>query len=100
MSESELQSTIDSHIQVLREIDQKNQQKAEAVENEEFDVAAALKKQINELKNRLLSPKQVQDLLKRVPELTMKQLLELMLDIDSNLHFSKNLLTMIDENKA
>lgn len=93
MSESELSQTIDDHILTMNKIEEENKKKAEAIETEDFEVASKCKKTIDSLKQRLLSPQAVQDLLKKKPVLTLLDLLLIVLDQDTSLNFTKNLLS-------
>lgn len=71
MSESQLSQTIDSHISTMSQIDEENKKKAEAIESEDFEMASRCKKAIDSLKQKLLSPQSIQDLLKKKPALTL-----------------------------
>lgn len=55
----------------MSKIEEENKKKAEAIETEDFEVASKCKKTIDSLKQRLLSPQAVQDLLKKKPVLTL-----------------------------
>lgn len=92
MSDKELSDTLDAHIYVLAEIDMVNKMKVEAVDNEDFELAAKYKHQANELKNKLLTAQKVFELMRNRPALTLRELIDLMLEVDTNLHFVANLL--------
>ena len=92
MSDKELSDTMDAHIYVLAEIDMVNKRKVEAVDNEDFELAAKYKHQANDLRNKLLTAQKVSELMRNRPALTLKELLDLMLEVDTNLHFVANLL--------
>jgi hypothetical protein len=77
---------------LLAQIEQENVKKAEAIEIEDFELAAKSKKIIDSLKVKLLSPQSIQNLLKRKPALTMQELMLMVLDCDSRLHFTDNLI--------
>jgi len=70
----------------------KNKRKVEAVDNEDFELAAKYKHQANDLRNKLLTAQKVVDLMRNRPALTLRELLDLMLEVDTNLHFMANLL--------
>lgn len=55
----------------MSKIEEENKKKAEAIEQEDFEVASKCKKAIDNLKLRLLSPQAIQDLLKKKPALTL-----------------------------
>ena len=69
-----------------------NKRKVEAVDNEDFELAAKYKHQANDLRNKLLTAQNVSDLMRNRPALTSRELLDLMLEVDTNLHFMANLL--------
>jgi protein associated with RNAse G/E len=92
MSDKELSDTLDAHIYVLAEIDMVNKKKVEAVDNEDFELAAKYKHQANDLRNKLLTTKKVLELMRNRPALTLRELLDLMLGVDTKLHFMANLL--------
>ena len=92
MSDKELSDTLDAHIYVLAEIDMVNKKKVEAVDNEDFELAAKYKHQANDLRNKLLTTKKVLELMRNRPALTLRELLDLMLEVDTKLHFMANLL--------
>jgi len=56
MSENQLSQTIDAHITANKQIEEENKKKAEAVEQEDFELASKCKKVIDSLKAKLLSP--------------------------------------------
>jgi protein-arginine kinase activator protein McsA len=59
MSESQLAQTIDAHISAMKQIEEENKKKAEAIEQEEFELASKCKKVIDSLKTKLLSPQSI-----------------------------------------
>ena len=69
-----------------------NKMKVEAVDKEDFELAAKYKHQANELKNKLLTAQKVFELMRNRPALTLRELIDLMLEVDTNLHFVANLL--------
>lgn len=69
-----------------------NKKKVEAVDSEDFELAAKYKHQANELRNKLLTTQKVSELMRNRPALTLRELLDLMLEVDTNLHFVANLL--------
>jgi len=69
-----------------------NKRKVEAVDNEDFELAAKYKHQANDLRNKLLTAQKMADLMRSRPALTLRELLDLMLEVDTNLHFMANLL--------
>lgn len=71
MSESQLSQTIDAHISAMKQIEDENKKKTEAIEQEDFEMASKCKKVIDSLKTKLLSPQSIQDLLKKKPILTL-----------------------------
>lgn len=71
-----------------------NKMKVEAVDNEDFELAAKYKHQANELKNKLLTAQKVFELMRNRPALTLRELIDLMLEVDTNLHFVANLLDL------
>ena len=71
-----------------------NKMKVEAVDNEDFELAAKYKHQANELKNKLLTSQKVLELIWNRPALTLRELIDLMLEVDTNLHFVANLLDL------
>ena len=91
MSEETIEQVIGAHIKVLDKMEKKNQKKNKAAMNEDFELAAKYKNQIIALKNQLLKYDDVLSLMKQKPELTLRQLLELTLELDQTLHFTKNL---------
>jgi hypothetical protein len=57
---------------VLAEIDMVNKKKVEAVDNEDFELAAKYKHQANDLRNKLLTAQKMADLMRSRPALTLR----------------------------
>ncbi len=75
---------------MMTKIDKKNKKKNEAAINEEYALADKYKKDINTLKSKMLTEKDIQELLEKRPAINLKELLELMIEEDKTVHFSQN----------
>ena len=82
---------------MLDKVDKKNKKKNEAASNEEFELASKYKKQITQLQSNQIRHDDIQKLFEQKPVLTLRQLIELPLEFDKNLHFTKNLVNNLSE---
>ena len=63
MSQSQVSSRFMAHILAQEETELKNRQNSEAVENEDYALADSLKKEINQLKSKMLTGKDLKQML-------------------------------------
>ncbi len=75
-----------------------NSKKAKAAENEDFELAAKYKNKHTKLRSSLISFNDVKEMINTKPDMTMRQLLELMVQI--NPKFSLSFLRKMIENRS
>lgn len=95
LPENEVSSKIEAHLMNLEKMEKKNKKKIQAASDEDFEKAAKYRNQYNLIKNLLLKFEDVQSLLDQKPALTFLEVMELVLQIDERMNFSRNLLNKI-----
>ena len=72
-------------------MERKNTKKTKAAADEDFELAAKYRNQYNQLKSKLLQFNEVQAMIDLKPQMTLRQLLEVLIELE-DLKFSKNLI--------
>eukprot|EP00347_Sterkiella_histriomuscorum_P015774 403355731 len=99
LPESEVSIKINHQQSLLLKMEKKNKKKTQAAVDEDFELAAKYRNQFNLLKTQLIKVDELRSMFQKKPELTERQLIDLIIEHDNNLHFSRNLVDHIVEDK-